>query len=48
MQNNPHDQFPADEDFTSNSTDAYALAKQEAELRTKASVDWLPEITLLM
>lgn len=34
--------FPIDEDYTHNPTDAYALAKSQAELQAKAFVNWYP------
>ena len=34
--------FPIDEEYTFSPTDAYALAKAEAELQAKAFVNWYP------
>jgi nucleoside-diphosphate-sugar epimerase len=34
--------FPIDEDYPPNPTDAYALAKAEAELQARAFVNWYP------
>jgi len=40
------DYFPIDEDYPQNPTDAYALAKQEAEIQAKAFTNWFPKMNI--
>lgn len=40
------DYFPLDEDAPQNPTDAYALAKQEAELQARSFVNWFPGLNI--
>ncbi|EED17132.1 UDP-galactose 4-epimerase, putative [Talaromyces stipitatus ATCC 10500] len=41
------DYFPIDEDTPQRPTDAYALAKAEAEYQAKCFVDWFPQLSIV-